>query len=94
VIGAAALLGNFSFRGARSKDDAISGALIGSIVAWTSLVMMPTIRLITSASVEDAAANPELYSALVSKWDKLHTVRTLLALVSFIFVTVRPFQGK
>jgi hypothetical protein len=61
----------------------IAGTLIGLVVPFTLLVILPTNQRLMSESLDRGA--PET-RRLLDKWNLLHGVRTLLALAAFILL--------
>lgn len=59
----------------------IAGILIGLVVPFTFLVILPTNKRLMSESLDRGA--PET-RRLLDKWNLLHGVRTVLALAAFI----------
>jgi hypothetical protein len=59
----------------------VAGILIGLVVPFTFLVILPTNHRLMSASLDGGA--PET-RRLLDKWNLLHGVRTALALAAFI----------
>ena len=62
----------------------VGGVLLGSVIPYTLAVMMPTNKQLLAADMEKGSTQT---SALLSRWGKLHAVRTALsgiALVIFV----------
>jgi hypothetical protein len=66
------------------------GTLVGAVVPFTFAFMMSTNRLLL-----DAASPPKDDEALVllTKWARLHAVRTCLSLLGFIVLLVQSIRG-
>eukprot|EP00878_Enallax_costatus_P046858 GHUV01057167.1.p1 GENE.GHUV01057167.1~~GHUV01057167.1.p1 ORF type:complete len:158 (+),score=48.54 GHUV01057167.1:148-621(+) len=58
---------------------AASGLLLGSVVPYTFLVMMPTNKTIIKQDTSDECEQ----QALLTKWSRMHFVRTAVSCASF-----------
>jgi hypothetical protein len=67
------------------------GALVGAVVPFTLAFVKSTNRLLL-----DAASPPKGEEAfrLLSKWARLHAVRTLMSLLGFIVLLVQSIQQR
>jgi uncharacterized membrane protein len=77
----------------RSRSDArwlIGGGLLVAVIPFTALVILPTNKkLLDPATAED----PDLAERLLTRWGRLHAVRSGLSLASlllFLFLLGRP----
>jgi hypothetical protein len=59
----------------------LGGSLVGAVVPFTFLFMMPTNRLLLDDTEE---LEIELESSRLAKWARLHAVRTVLSLFGFL----------
>jgi hypothetical protein len=59
----------------------LGGSLVGAVVPFTFIVIMPTNRLLLDASKQLDAHTLE---SLLAKWARLHAVRTVLSLLGFL----------
>lgn len=59
----------------------LGGSLVGAVVPFTFLFMMPTNRLLLDNTEE---LEIELERARLAKWARLHAVRTVLSLFGFL----------
>lgn len=62
------------------------GALVGAVVPFTLAFIMPTNRLLLDAASPPKDDEP---SALLTKWGRLHAVRTYLSLLGFVVLLVQ-----
>jgi uncharacterized membrane protein len=62
------------------------GVLVGAVVPFTLAFIMPTNRLLLD---EVSPPKNEEASRLLTKWAKLHAVRTCLSLLGFIVLLVQ-----
>lgn len=53
----------------------IAGALLGSVVPFTLIVILPTNKLLLSSTVEKHSAQAE---RLLTRWGAFHAVRSML----------------
>jgi hypothetical protein len=58
----------------------VSGVLLGAVVPFTLVAILPTNRRLLDASLN--RASPEV-EALLARWGRLHAVRSALSLVAF-----------
>jgi uncharacterized membrane protein len=56
----------------------VAGVLIGSVIPFTLVVILPTNKRLLDSSPSSAEA-----AALLSRWGRLHAVRTTVGLVAF-----------
>jgi hypothetical protein len=61
----------------------LGGSLVGAVVPFTFLFMMPTNRLLLDNTEE---LEIELERARLAKWARLHAVRTVLSLFGFLLL--------
>jgi hypothetical protein len=59
----------------------LGGSLVGAVVPFTLIVIMPTNRLLLDDGKELDVATLEF---LLAKWARLHTVRMVLSLLGFL----------
>ncbi|SRR6266481_2743486 len=65
-----------------------AGALMVAVIPYTLAFMLPVNRaLLAVASPPDAVA-----TALLSRWGHLHTVRTILGLVGFVWILLQTVR--
>ena len=57
------------------------GVLLGSVVPFTFLGIMPTNRALLALSAEQ---DPARAAALLTRWNRLHAVRSLLSTAAFV----------
>ena len=58
----------------------VSGLLIGSVIPFTLLVILPTNKKLEQPGIEN---DVDQTSQLLARWNHLHLVRTILSLCSF-----------
>jgi uncharacterized membrane protein len=63
----------------------ISGLLIGSVIPFTLLVILPTNKKLEKPGVE---ANVPEAERLLRRWNRLHLIRSILALCAFVAMLV------
>ena len=63
----------------------IGAALLGAVVPFTLIVVLPTNRRLESL---DSDADPAVASSLLARWAQLHAVRTLLSLAALAIFTI------
>jgi hypothetical protein len=67
---------------------AIAGALLGSVIPFTLIVILPTNKLLLSPTLDRQSAQTE---RLLARWSKLHAVRgvlSVLALLLFLYLLI------
>jgi hypothetical protein len=67
---------------------AIAGALLGSVIPFTLIVILPTNKLLLSPTLNRQSAETE---CLLGRWSKLHAVRgglSVLALLLFLYLLI------
>jgi hypothetical protein len=69
----------------RSLTTLIAALLLGSVLPYTGFVVMPVNNLLLAPDLD--ARSPEA-SPLMSRWARLHSVRTLASLLAFLLFTV------
>jgi hypothetical protein len=62
------------------------GALVGAVVPITLVFIMPTNRLLLDTA---SLPNDQTASALLTKWGRLHAIRTYLSLLGFLVLLVQ-----
>ena len=63
------------------KSWLIGGILLGSVIPFTLIVIFPTNKKLLDPSLDK---NSELAARLLTRWGKLHAVRSFLGLASFL----------
>ena len=66
----------------------IAGALLGSVIPFTLIVILPTNKLLLSPTLDKQSAETE---RLLARWGALHAVRSVLsglALLLFLYLTI------
>ena len=66
----------------------IAGVLLGSVVPFTLIVILPTNKLLLSATLEKQSAQAE---RLLARWGTLHAMRSVLsglALLVFLYLVI------
>lgn len=65
------------------------GALVGTVVAFTLIFIMPTNRLL-----QHAASTPknDKSAALLAKWGRLHTIRSCVSVLGFLVLLVEVIR--
>lgn len=64
-----------------SKWWLIAGLLVGAVVPFTFIVIMPTNKQLLNPKIDKESPRTQ---ALLEKWGGLHAVRTLLSMTAFI----------
>jgi uncharacterized membrane protein len=59
----------------------VGGIFLGSVIPFTLIVIMPTNRKLLQPDLDKES---ELTLRLLTKWNRLHAVRTLLSLIAFL----------
>ena len=68
---------------------AIAGVLLGSVIPFTLIVILPTNKQLLSPTLDRRSAQTE---RLLARWGRLHAVRTVLsALALFLFLFLAFF---
>jgi uncharacterized membrane protein len=57
-----------------------AGLLLGSLIPYTLLVILPTNKKLLDPSLD--ARSPEA-AALLNRWGRLHSIRTIVGLLAF-----------
>jgi len=71
----------------RGDALAVTGALLlGSVVPFTLTAIAPTNRRLLDQGL---AAHPAIASTLLTRWGRLHAVRSLVAAVAFVILLTR-----
>src|ERR1035441_6736145 len=66
----------------------IAGVLLGSVMAFTVVAILPTNKRLLSPALDQRSAEAE---RLLARWGKLHAVRSILsgmALLLFLYLTI------
>jgi hypothetical protein len=66
----------------------VAGALLGSVIPFTLLVILPTNRLLLSPTLDKRSVEAE---RLLARWAALHAVRSVLsgvALLLFLYLVI------
>jgi hypothetical protein len=66
----------------------MAGALLGSVIPFTLIVILPTNKLLLSATMNRQSAQTE---RLLARWGTLHAVRSVLsgvALLLFVYLAI------
>ena len=67
---------------------AIAGVLVGSVIPFTLIVILPTNKLLLSPTLDKRSA---LAGQLLARWGRLHAVRSILsglALLLFLYLSI------
>jgi len=80
LIGCVSSIISYHFYGA-SKKWLAAGLLLGSVVPFTLLAIMPTNKKLLDPKVDKDASNTH---DLLTKWGKLHAVRTVTSIGALI----------
>ena len=59
----------------------IGGIVLGAVIPFTLIVIVPTNKQLLDSSLDK---NSELASRLLIRWGRLHAVRSVLGLISFL----------
>jgi uncharacterized membrane protein len=81
----------YKYFGSAKKDvnDLITGVGMSSILPFTIFFLMPINNELLR--MDEAAVVPEAATALLTKWGKLHSIRTLVSLAAFTVAAFKPF---
>jgi Domain of unknown function (DUF1772) len=66
----------------------VAGVLLGSVIPFTLIVILPTNKLLLSAALDRRSAEAE---RLLARWSRLHAVRSVLsglALLLFLYLAI------
>lgn len=66
----------------------VAGALLGSVIPFTLFVILPTNKLLLSATLDKQSVEAE---RLLARWGALHAVRSVLsglALLLFLYLAI------
>jgi polyferredoxin len=63
----------------------LGGLLLGAVIPFTFIVIFPVNMKLLDTSLDK---NSEFVSELLSRWAKLHAVRSLLSLIAFMIFIV------
>ncbi len=61
----------------------IAGALQGFVVPFTLIVIFPTNKQLSDSALDEASSKA---AALLRKWNQLHAVRSVAALLAFVIL--------
>lgn len=67
---------------------ALAGVVLGLVIPFTLLVVMPTNRLLLATTTPRADT-----ADLLARWGRLHAVRTALGLVALVILLVAAHRG-
>ena len=59
----------------------IGGIVLGAVIPFTLIVIFPTNKQLLDSSLDQGS---ELVSKLLTRWGRLHAVRSVLGLISFL----------
>ena len=86
---AVGLLASFAaWRGAASFWWVIAGVILGSVIPFTLIVILPTNKQFLSPTLDKRSIEAE---RLLTRWGRLHAVRSILsgiALLLFLYLTI------
>jgi hypothetical protein len=60
----------------------VAGALLGSVIPFTLIVILPTNKLLLNPTLDKRSAEAE---RLLARWGRLHAVRTVLSGLAMLF---------
>lgn len=69
-----------AWAGERDRRVLLAGLLLGSLIPYTLVVILPTNKRLLDPSLD--ASSPEA-AALLDRWGRLHSVRTIVGLLAF-----------
>ncbi len=69
----------------------IAGVMLGSVILFTLLVILPTNRLLLSRTLDKRSADAEL---LLARWGRLHGVRSILSGIALLLFLYLAIFGK
>jgi uncharacterized membrane protein len=69
-----------AWAGDRDRKVLLAGLLLGSLIPYTLVVILPTNKRLLDPSLD--ASSPEA-AALLDRWGRLHSVRTIGGLLAF-----------
>ena len=81
VVGSLAAIGAWAL--GRSVVALVAGLLLGALIPYTLLVIMPTNKRLMDPSL---AASPGAVVALLARWGRLHAVRAVGGVVAFVLL--------
>jgi len=70
---------------------AIAGVLLGSVVPFTLLVILPTNRQLLSPTLDKRSAQT---THLLARWGRLHAIRSVVSVVAFLLFVYLSVFGK
>lgn len=62
----------------------IGGIVLGAVIPFTLIVIFPTNKKLLDSSLDTGS---EIASKLLARWGRLHAVRSVLGLISFLLFT-------
>jgi uncharacterized membrane protein len=84
AVGLAAAI--LAWAASRDVGILIAGLLLGSAVPFTPLVILPTNKRLLDPTLDASSAEAR---ALLSRWGRLHVVRTIAGLAAFALLLAR-----
>ena len=81
VAGCLAAIG--AWLGGRGLPVLIAGVLQGSVVLFTLLVIFPTNKQLSDSALDEASPKA---AALLARWNQLHALRSVTALLAFLIL--------
>ena len=70
---------------------AIAGVLLGSVIPFTLLVILPTNRQLLSPTLDKRSAQT---THLLARWGRLHAIRSVVSVVAFLLFVYLSVFGK
>ena len=70
---------------------AIAGVLLGSVIPFTLLVILPTNRELLSPTLDKRSAQT---AYLLARWGRLHAIRSVVSVVAFLLLVYLSVFGK
>ncbi len=68
----------------------VSGVVLGAVVPFTLIVILPTNHRLLDASLDKASPEAE---TLLARWGRLHAVRSALSFVAFALFLILLVRG-
>ena len=63
----------------------VGGALLVAVIPYTLIIVLPTNNKLLDPTIDK---NPDLARRLLVRWGRLHTVRSIMSLVTFLAFTL------
>ena len=63
----------------------VGGIVLGAVIPFTLIVMLPTNKKLEDSSLDKSSAEA---AQLLTRWARLHAVRSILSLISFLIFIV------